>query len=142
MKINKIFSLINIIWGILLALTPFIIFPVCSELKDNGTYMNCFYSGTFITIMGILIIIFSVINFYGKYSYLSLLNYIISLLCGVMCYLVPNKIIEISGEGWACSLCGNPEHACRAATMPVIYVIVILVIIVNVTGLIINFVKE
>ena len=142
MKINKIFSLINIILGSLLALTPFIIFPVCSELKDNGTHMNCFYSGTFITIMGILIIIFSIVNFYWKYSYFSFVNYIMSLLCGVMCWLVPNKIIEISGENWLCSLCGNPEHACRAVTMPVIYVIVILIIILSVTGLIIKFVME
>lgn len=138
MKAKKYLSIINIILGLALVLTPFVLFPVCSMPKPDGTPMGCYYSGIFITSMGVLVVVFSLLAFFLKFPAISLL---FSLTASIMCWLVPNRIVELSGHGWACSLCGNPDHACRASTMPVVGGLVIAITIMCVIGLVMNFVS-
>ena len=135
---KKLLLIVNAVLGVLLSAVPFVLFPVCSNLKPDGIPMNCFYSGIFITIMGVLIVIFSLIALQKK---LFLFSDLLSLICALMCWLVPNEIIRLSGTGWACSLCGNPEHACRASTMQSVIILISLIIILNFAVLLINFVK-
>ncbi len=59
---QKVFSILNAILGILTALTPFILFPVCSGMKPDGTHMPCFNTGIIITVIGILILIISLLS--------------------------------------------------------------------------------
>ena len=116
--------------GIILALVPFVIFPVCNSLRPDGSHMGCWYSGIFITVMGAFIVLLSLPK---KFPALRL---VISALCALLCWLVPNKIIAVSPFG----LCANPEHACRASTMPAVGVLVIVIIAVCVLGLVYDFV--
>lgn len=134
MKLQKVFVWANIVLGTILALTPFVLFPVCQSSKIDGSNMNCFYSGIFVTVLGVSIAAFSFV----KYRVISA---VLSSCAGVACWLVPNGVIRIAGENWACGLCADPTHACRAVTMPAVGVLVALIVAVNVISLIVNFVR-
>ena len=109
MKIQKFLSALNIFLGLLLAFVPFVLFPVCGMLKPDGSPMNCFYGGIFIMTMGILIFAFAILKL--KKFFPSLLSILLSV-CAVLPWLVPNEIIKIAGDTWACDLCAAPEHGC------------------------------
>lgn len=134
----KFLRFANILLGTLLSLVPFILFPVCENLKPDGSHMNCFYSGIFITSTGILIFAFAVLKL--KKILPSILS-ILSVLCAAVCWFVPNEIIKIAGGTWACGLCSVSEHACRASTLPAVGITLILIIIVNIIEIILNFIK-
>ncbi|MBR1486086.1 MAG: DUF4418 family protein [Synergistaceae bacterium] len=138
MRIQKILSALSFISGAILAMASFILFPVCENLKQDGTRMGCFYSGIFITAMGILILIFSLLCFFKKFP--AAMNFLSSV-SAVMSWLVPNRIINLSGENWFCGLCGSLEHACRASTMPAVGVLIAVIVLVNFAGLIFNFIN-
>ena len=138
MRIQKFLSAVSFISGAILALTPLLLFPVCENLKQDGTHMGCFYSGIFITAMGVLILIFSLLCFFKKFP--AAMNFLSSV-SAVMCWLVPNRVINISGKGWTCGLCGSLEHACRASTMPAVGVLIAVIVLVNFAGLIFNFIN-
>ena len=124
--------LINTFLGIILALTPFILFPVCSQTKPDGAFMGCHYSGVLITIMGVIIALMSIAAIFTR---IYVMSFIISVIAAVSCRLIPDRISGVS-------LCGNPEHACRAVTMPKVDILIFLIVIISVAGLIINFVKS
>ena len=136
--LQKIFSILNSVLGLLISLIPFILFPVCENLKPDGNHMNCFYSGIFITSMGILILIFSILSLSKKFSFISK---IISAISALMCWLVPNEIIRLEIKSRLCGLCGNVNHACRANTMPTIGFLISLVIFIIILSLTLKFVK-
>lgn len=132
LRVQKFLLILNIILGILLALSAFILFPVCADLKPDGTYMKCFYSGIFITAMGVLIILFNL-------KKVSKIFIFMTMLCAVLCWLVPNKILIFNNY---IGLCGDPAHACRAVTMPAVGVLVILIIVLCAVRLILNFLNS
>lgn len=129
---------LNTVLGVVLALTPFVLFPVCAELKPDGTPMKCWYSGIFITIMGIAAVAFALLSILGK---LPVVFTILSAAAALMCWLVPNGIIGLTGENWACGLCADPSHACRAVTLPALGTLVVAIVIVSVAALIFMFVQ-
>lgn len=123
--------------GAILALTPFILFPVCAEPRPDGTPMKCWYSGIFITVMGVLIAGFALMSLRGK---LPIVFTVLSAAAALMCWLVPNGIVSLAGNGWACGLCADPGHACRAVTLPALGCIVTAIIIVSAAALVLKFV--
>ena len=131
MKAQKFISTVNSLLGLSMALTPFLLFPVCDSLRPDGSHMACWYSGVLVSIMGVCIFLLSLP---GKFK---AIRTVLSSCCALACWFVPNKIIAIQPFG----LCGVSDHACRASTMPVVGVIVILVVAVNVSSLAVNFVK-
>ncbi len=138
MRSQKILLCLNAALGAALALTPFILFPVCAEPGPDGTPMKCWYSGIFITVMGVLIAGFALMSLRGK---LPIVFTVLSAAAALMCWLVPNGIVTLAGEGWACGLCADPGHACRAVTLPALGVLVPGVVLVSVFVLILNFVQ-
>ena len=54
---KKFINFIVLLLGVVLALTPFIIAPVCPAMA-NGMRMSCYYSGLFATYVGIGIVLF------------------------------------------------------------------------------------
>ncbi len=138
MKAQKLLLWLNAGLGAVLALTPFILFPVCAELRPDGTPMKCWYSGIFITVMGVLTVGFSLMALWGK---LPAVFALLSAAAALMCWLVPNGIVTIAGETWACGLCADPNHACRAVTSPALAVIVPLAVLVSVFFLVLRFVQ-
>lgn len=117
--------------SLVLALTPFVLFPVCDSLKADGTHMACWYSGLLITAMGVLIFALSLLKGHTAVRTGA------SIVSALACWFIPNRIITLQPFG----LCAASDHACRASTMPVVGIIVIVIIAVSVSGLIVSFVK-
>ena len=64
---KKFINFIVLLLGVVLALTPFIIAPVCPAMA-NGMRMSCYYSGLFATYVGIGIVITSLISIFVNLS--------------------------------------------------------------------------
>ena len=105
--------------GVLLALTPFVLWPVCSMPKPDGGHMLCWYSGILITAIGVLVVLFSILAWWKSWSFL---------LAAAAALLA-----------W---LCGMANHACRAVTMPVVGWIVLAIVLIGIAGLVSGFVGK
>ena len=134
MKIQKFIWSVILIAAFVIILTPFILFPVCDSLRPDGSRMSCWYSGIFIISMGILIEIFSFLAIKIKKTFLCS---IFTIVFALMCWLVPNKIIDVEPLG----LCSDLNHACRASTMPAVGILISLIILSCFVLLILNFLK-
>lgn len=126
--LRKIFLAVSLV----LALTPFVLFPVCDTLTPEGAHMGCWYSGILITVMGALIFILSLQKKQNSITFL------LSMCAALSCWLIPNRIIHLQPFG----LCANELHACRASTMPTVGITVVVLVALGVTGLVINFVRK
>ena len=90
---RRLFSALTALLGAALALSPFVLFPVCTA-------------------------------------------------AALLCWLVPNGVVPISGDGWRAGLCGDASHACNAVTMPAVGKLVAGTVIVGVLGLIAGFLRR
>lgn len=141
---KKVFSMLNALLGLLLALTPFVLFPVCGTPAPDGSPMRCHYSGLFIVAMGGLILAAAVpaLRAKGRARFFRL-SCILSAGAGLLAYLVPVGIVPLGNKalwGWECGLCGDVHHACRAVTLPAVGGLAAAVVLVNVLALIWDFV--
>ncbi len=138
---NALFSAFNSFLGLSLSMTPFWLAPVCTAMAPDGAPMKCHYSGLFVVAMGVAIVVFSLLSLAcrgrGGSAFLSS---VVAIAAAVACLLVPFGVIPLHGHGWACGLCGNPAHACRAVFMPRVLMIAAALVIVNVASLILAFV--
>ena len=91
MKLQKVFVWANIVLGIILALTLFVLFPVCQSLKIDGSNMNCFYSGIFVTVLGVSIAAFSFVK-------CRVISAMLSSCAGIACWFVPNGVFTLLGK--------------------------------------------
>ena len=92
---NKSVNIIVLLLGVILALTPFVIAPVCPPMA-NGMRMSCYYSGLLATGVGIGIIVTSLISIFVKNKIINVILSIINIIAGICVHLIPNKIIKIS----------------------------------------------
>ena len=140
---KKILFILNALLGVVLALTPFVLFPVCGPMP-NGKYMMCHYSGIFITGMGALIVVLSLLALWGhRQRWVAPLSGVLSIVAALLSYLVPMRIVVIGNKatmGWECGLCKAADMACHTATMPTVTVLVSALVLVNVVALIHGFV--
>lgn len=143
--LRKVFSILNLLLGGALALTPFVLFPVCGPMP-NGKHMMCHYSGIFITGMGVLIVVLSLLALWGhRKRWAVSLSGVLSILAALLCYLVPMRIVVIGNKatmGWECGLCKAADMACHTSTMPAVTVLVSALVLVNVVALIHGFVAR
>ena len=139
---KKILFILNALLGVVLALTPFVLFPVCGPMP-NGKYMMCHYSGIFITGMGALIVVLSLLALWGHRKWAASLSGVLSIVAALLSYLVPMRIVVIGNKatmGWECGLCKAADMACHTVTMPAVTVLVSALVLVNVVALIHGFV--
>ena len=92
---NKSVNIIVLLLGVILALTPFVIAPVCPPMA-NGMRMSCYYSGLLATGVGIGIIVTSLISIFVNNKIINVILSIINIIAGICVHLIPNKIIKIS----------------------------------------------
>ena len=141
--LRKAFLVLNLLLGAVLALTPFVLFPVCGPMP-NGKYMMCHYSGIFITGMGALIVVLSLLALWGhRKRWVAPLSGVLSIVAALLSYLVPMRIVVIGNKatmGWECGLCKAADMACHTTTMPAVTVLVSALVLVNVVALIHGFV--
>ena len=129
MKFQKFVTLVSPILALLLTLTPSFLFPVC----HYDSYMECYYAGGFVMMMGLGIGMFS---WHVSLGFSSSVFNVLSSIAALMAILVPYRIIELDK---IFSLCDDASHACRTSTMPAVIVIASLIIILNMSCIIINF---
>lgn len=141
--LRKAFLVLNLLLGAVLALTPFVLFPVCGPMP-NGKHMMCHYSGIFIAGMGALIVVLSLLALWGhRKRWAASLSGILSIVAALLCYLVPMRTLVIEDKatmGWECGLCKAADMACHTTTMPAVTVLVSALVLVNVVALIHGFV--
>lgn len=92
---NKSVNILVLLLGVILALTPFVIAPVCPPMA-NGMRMSCYYSGLLATGVGIGIIVTSLISIFVNNKIINVILSIINIIAGISVHLIPNKIIKIS----------------------------------------------
>lgn len=92
---KKCVNIVILLLGSILALTPFMIAPVCPAMA-NGMRMSCYYSGLFATYVGIGIVITSFISIFINKKIINVIFAIVNIIAGISVHLVPNKIIKIS----------------------------------------------
>lgn len=92
---KKIVNIIILLLGTVLALTPFVIAPVCPAMA-NGSRMSCYYSGLLATCVGIVIVIISLVSVFVDNKILKIIFNIINILAGISVHLIPNKIVKVT----------------------------------------------
>lgn len=128
MKRDKIFGIIFIVLGVLIVLAPTVIAPLCGPM-ENGMFMKCHWMGRSAMGAGALIAIHG-----AAYTYVCS-NKAKSALAFS---LLLQGLYTIALEAFLIGGCKNPMMACRAHTMPVLYVLAGLVIVLSLIALILN----
>lgn len=136
MKNRILISIILIILGLLIALGPIILFPVCGihaeetehemakEIQEGAMQqakMKCFWTARAELGIGILIAILGVLHFILKSEQLRIGLSIGAILNGVLALLIPNTLIGV---------CRKAGMMCRIGTLPALTIFSSLVIIV------------
>lgn len=122
MKRDRIIGIIYCILGLLIALGPKVLFPVCAGLKDDGTPMKCFYTSQVTIGLGMGIIMFGLMIMLLKEKSGKLVSSIGVLFLTMMTYLVPNALIGV---------CKTETMACRMLTLPALNIISLVSLIVS-----------
>ncbi len=133
------FGAASALLGALLVLAPSSFAPVC-ETAVNGARMSCWYSGAFVAGAGAFILFLALGSLPRHLGKLRTLAAFAVIAAASACMLVPTGVIPVAGDGWACGLCGDPAHACRAVTMPFVRWVCALIIALNCLSLLWDFV--
>ena len=91
---KKIVSFIVFVLGVILALTPFVIAPVCPAMP-NGKYMVCHYSGLLAMYSGVAIAVLSIVSFFVKNKIVDIVFHIVNSIIALAVILIPNRIIKV-----------------------------------------------
>ena len=133
---------LNALLGLVLALTPFWLAPVCSKMAPHGGPMKCYYSGLFIVGMGAVVVAVALFALLRRgRGWAAVLAAFAAIVAAIACLLVPAGVVPLRGAGWVCGLCGDPAHACRAVTAPFVQKVAAAIVAVNVVSLVWNFVR-
>ncbi len=141
-NIKLIASAILGILGIILALSPYQLFPVCTMMAPDGTPMKCAYSAKLFIAMGIIILVVNLLAILKRKKALYSIAYIITAIAAFVSYALPKQLIKVGNKktmSWEIGLCANAEHGCRAHTLPALEVLIPIIIIGAVVALILNF---
>lgn len=129
MNRDRIFGILFVIFGLLIMLTPGSIAPVCPAMAD-GKFMKCHWMGQAVKGVGGVMTVLGIIyaaTCCKKQVFFTLS--IANILLGIYTILLPAKLI---------GGCMNPEMACRAKTMPVIYILAGIYTVLSIVTLILN----
>ncbi|MDP4182826.1 MAG: DUF4418 family protein [Bacillota bacterium] len=127
MKNKLITGMIIIVLGILVALIPKAIFPVCAnqiELMNGKTiFMKCHWTAMTELMIGILIIVNGILLIGFKKHETCIALSIMLFLLGLAALLIPTEII---------GMCETPTMACRVGTEPALIVVSVITMILGI----------
>ena len=115
---NRIFALLHAALGLLLALTPFVLWPVCDRLTPDGGHMACYYSGLMAVCLGASVVALDALYVLSRSRAARLVSCVVALVVPALMHALAIGALRISGDGWAIGLCGMDTMACRAVTVP------------------------
>lgn len=129
MNKNRIFGIAFVVLGVLIMLTPGVISPVCPAMAD-GKFMKCHWMGQAIKgaggLMAVLGAVYTAICCNRNMHFaLSIAN--VGL--GIFAILLPAKLI---------GGCKMADMACRAKTIPTLYLLIGIYIVVSLVALFLN----
>lgn len=109
------FNIIILILGVILALTPHFIAPVCPVGKD-GFKMSCYYGGMLAMYSGVAIAVMSLVSIFIGKKFVNIILSFITILCGLSVHFIPHRIIKI---GVGVNKIGKPKFIgyCMKSTM-------------------------
>ncbi len=142
---KNIFHFINIVVAALIALGPFWLFPICTDLNPMGYPMKCYYSGWLAVGTGGGVVVLSLIGIIVKKKGMSYFSYLVALVVGVFDLLAIKGIVQIGSmkmKHWEIGLCANAEHPCMQSFGQVIPILLGVLIAINVIAVIYLFVKK
>jgi hypothetical protein len=139
MKNKKAIGIIAIVLGVLVALIPKVIFPVCTDMieliNSKALYMKCHWTamaellvGGLIAFNGVLLIVFK------KYETRLALSIMLFLL-GLTTLLIPTLVI---------GMCETATMDCRVGTEPALIVVSVTIMAVSIGNIIsqISFIRS
>lgn len=117
---NKILAVITVVLGLLAAIGPRTIFPVCSaeEMK-----MKCYYTANAEVVVGIIAALVGIAIILIDKNKVKLALGAVQAILGLVIILIPTVIIGV---------CGSPMMHCVSSTKPALIVIGALDIVVSV----------
>ena len=127
MKNKPTSGIIVIVLGVLVALIPIIIFPVCTnriELMNGKTlFMKCHWTAMTELLVGILIVFdgILIIGFNKCETRIALI--IMTFLFGLIALLIPTVVI---------GMCETATMACRVGTEPALIVVSVITMVVGI----------
>lgn len=120
-KTSKIFAAILFILAVVMVLLPVLIAPTC-PMMPNGKFMKCHWMGKAVEGIGVMMALISLIMIFAKSSGLRMGLGIANILAGVLA-LSQTKLI---------GGCKSPEMACNARTIPGIYLVAGVFIVISI----------
>lgn len=128
MKRDRIIGIILVIFGALIALTPFKLAPVCGPMQ-NGMFMKCHWMGKAVVGSGAIIAIIGAAYAYVCSSKAKFALAFSNFLVGIYTIMLPGVLI---------GGCKNKEMACQAKTMPLIYILAGIVVVITLVSMYLN----
>lgn len=114
----RVIPALQILLGLVTALLPFVLYPVCGPMK-NGHYMSCHYSAILVTIAGVVLIALGLVQLLKGGVLWARITSVLQLLIALACYLIPHRIIPVKygynakkGMDLFLGICGNPKMPC------------------------------
>ena len=127
MKNKPTAGIIAIALGVLVALIPIAIFPVCTDrielMNGKALFMKCHWAAMAELLVGILIVFDGILNIgFKKRETRSALG-IMLFLFGLTALLIPTAVI---------GMCESPAMACRVGTEPALIVVSVITMVVGI----------
>ncbi len=147
---NKIINIISVIISLVITLSPFVLFPVCSGTLPNGSHMKCFYTGIFVTALGAVMTLILVINLLSKKKICSYASYTLAIVFSSLMYMVPHQVIKLGDKmklGWEVGFCrmaikDGKVMTCFTQTKPALNILIPTMILVSIIAIIFIFLGE
>jgi uncharacterized membrane protein HdeD (DUF308 family) len=131
---SKILGVVAVILGIIVAVGPHYIFPVCQyygmlvqTAAGTSIPMKCYWTAMAEVGLGALIVVAGIVLIVSKQNETKrALGFILAAL-GVVVALVPTYLIGV---------CGMAEHPCRMATQPALILLGVITIIIGIVAMV------
>ncbi len=152
-KIKRNFiSVLLLIMGVILALTPWHLFKICCAASPDGIAntpmgypMKCYYSGKLFVASGILLAIFALFSILKNTKGINILTSVIAIIVAVSNYMLSMEIIKVgdmSVKHWQIGMCGNNTMSCIQNTKPALMIILPIILILGIFLLIKAFLSR
>ncbi len=113
-KTTKIFGIVYSVLGLLFAMIPFLIVPVCTKKMPNGLPMPCFYTGNIEVLLGGILFGLGILVFFAKDRIMRVLLGLFTLVIGFLCLAYP--LFIIGG-------CRKIDMRCHIYSFPALYLV-------------------
>ncbi len=149
---DNFISVLLLIMGVILALTPWHLFKICCAASPNGIAntpmgfpMKCYYSGKLFVASGIILVFFALLSIIINRKGMNLLTSILAIVIAASNYLIPMGIIKVGDmavKHWQIGFCGMDTMSCVQNTKPALLFILPIILILGIFLLVKAFLSK